>query len=134
MRFPELASPRSTIGAFSFTSFRSRCHARFVSGSIIGPHSRAVFLSLAPPCYITKRESQSVLAALASIREIFSRREQCRDAAALFRSGGGSFPEHLCRSQPHAFPSHRIAFRRSLPSASHYSLPLHYPVLRLGSI
>src|SRR5689334_4576416 len=106
MRFPELASPRNTIGAFSFTSFRSRCHARFVSGSIIGPHSRAVFLSLAPPCYITKRESPSVLAALASIREIFSRREhaamqQLFSAAAADPSRGTSVARSRTRSEEH---------------------------------
>src|SRR5215467_5282545 len=51
MCFPELASPRSTIGAFSFTSFSSRRQARLVSGSNIGPPSRAVLTILTPPHY-----------------------------------------------------------------------------------
>src|SRR5229473_3439166 len=47
MRFPSLATPRTTMGVFSLTSLISLRHARFVSGSISSLHS-----GLYPPFYL----------------------------------------------------------------------------------
>jgi hypothetical protein len=55
--------------------------------------------------------------------------QQLFSAAAADPSRGTSVARS--RTPFHPIESHFVV---PLPSASHYSLPLHYPVLRLGSI
>src|SRR5215467_5143609 len=139
MCFPELASPRSTIGAFSFTSFSSRRQARLVSGSNIGPPSRAVLTILTPPHYAFQpgiladpgsrlcvgivalcqnkaplggsRTLLSVLASLQKLEDTSAQRLKLR-----LRAHGASHTTYRnARLESNAFSAGKISERKPLP-------------------